>query len=457
MRVGRSITQSAVIATVGALIASAVSAADLPAQTKAKPAPIAALTSADWTGFYLGLYAGLGVQQSHGKDPTGRTGPGEVEFIGQGFTGGATAGYNYQFFPNWVAGLEGDFGYLGLDRKFTDYFPDPDFNSKTSWIGTLRARLGYSSGPSFDYVTGGAAFVHVTDVNDPSLTALGGSRVSRSQTHVGFALGGGIETRLGGNWTAKAEHLYVDVGDGDLLRAKGLIPRPFQVDKHRYELMKFGVNYLFGGRPYTIPAAHDWTGLYAGLVGGSAVSSIEGSSPSRPRWGVINNNGSGFTAGGIAGYNWQLAPHWVVGAEGDFSWLGIDHDSLNYFDDPAVLRVETSWIATARARVGYSTGAALIYLTGGGAWLDVRDSFRGSPSRAGGPLVASATTLSGAAIGGGIEAPSFLPGFMSRTEYLFISAGWGNTVASGSERFRADHDFHLFRFALVHKFGAGWN
>jgi outer membrane immunogenic protein len=450
MRMVRSVTQSALVASVGALIASAVSAADLPAQTKAKPAPIAALTSADWTGFYLGLYAGLGVQRSEGGDPTGITGPGGVEFIGQGFTGGGTAGYNYQLFPNWVVGLEGDFGYLGLDRAFTDYFPDQRINSKTSWIGTVRARVGYSDGPTLSYLTGGAAWVHTRDVND--FTVFGGPRVSRSETNGGFAVGTGVETRLSGNWTAKAEQLYVDVGEGPAV-PRGVV----RVDKHRYDLMKFGVNYLFGNNPQPVLASHNWTGAYAGFVGGTAVSSTEGSNPLRPRWGVINNNGNGFTAGGIAGYNWHLTPHWVVGAEGDFSWLGIDHRSVDYFDSPAELVVETSWIATARARVGYSTGAALIYLTGGAAWVDVRDSFRGSPFRAGGPLVASAATLTGATIGGGIEAPSFIPGFMSRTEYLFVSAGTGNTVASDSERFRADHDFHLFRFALVHNFGAGWN
>ena len=224
MRAGRSITHVALIAAISALTASALSAADLPAQTRAKPAAIAALPLADWTGFYLGVYAGVGVQRSHGSDPTGLTGPGEVEFIGEGFTGGGTAGYNYQVYPNWVVGLEGDFGYLGLDRAFTDYFPDQRFNSKTSWIGTVRGRVGYTTGPTLTYVTGGAAFVNFTDVN-------GTARVTSERTDGGFAIGSGVETRLGGNWTAKAEHLHVDLGEGDLLRRPG----PVKVDKHRYQ------------------------------------------------------------------------------------------------------------------------------------------------------------------------------------------------------------------------------
>src|SRR3954452_743582 len=111
----------AVIATASGV--SAVNAADVGARMMV-PRVAAPVPVWDWTGFYLGGYAGIGVQRSHGEDPTGRTGPGEIEFIGQGFTGGGTAGYNYQIFPNWVIGLEGDFGYLGLDRAFRDYFPD---------------------------------------------------------------------------------------------------------------------------------------------------------------------------------------------------------------------------------------------------------------------------------------------------------------------------------------------
>ena len=451
MRAGSSIAKVTLIAAVSALTASALSAADLPAQSKTKPAAIAALTAADWTGFYLGLYAGVGVQRSHGEDPTGLR-SGEVEFIGEGFTGGGTAGYNYQLYPNWVVSLEGDFGYLGLDRAFTDYFPDERFNSKTSWIGTVRGRVGYTTGPTLTYVTGGAAFVHFTDVNDGRRFNLG--HRSSSRTNGGFAIGSGVETRLGGSWTVKAEHLHVDVGEGDVLRA-GL--DRLKVDEHRYQQMKFGVNYLFGDKPQSARASYNWTGAYAGLVGGSVVSSTEGSDPSGAIRGVINNNGTGFTAGGIAGYNWHLAPQWVVGAEADFSWLGIDHRSVDYFDRPASLGIDTNWVATARARVGYSTGSALLYLTGGGAWVNVHDSFQGSPFRAGGPRVSSTETLSGLTVGGGIEAPFFIPGWMSRTEYLFVSAGEGDTLASRGDRFRADHDIHLFRFALVHNFGAAWN
>jgi outer membrane immunogenic protein len=438
------------VAMAGATMLSvaAASAADLPAKLPVK-APPAALWN--WTGFYLGAYAGAGVQRSRGNDPTGATTGGEVEYIGSGFSGGGTAGYNYQLYPKWVVGLEGDLGYLGLDRQFTDYYPDQNFNSKTSWMATLRGRVGYTDGPTLSYLTGGAAWVHFTDVNDG--TAHGHDLISSSKTNGGFAYGTGVETRLGGNWTAKAEYLQIDVGHGDLLTSAHAYA-PIKVDKHRYQIMKYGVNYLFGDRPNTPLPQRDWNGAYAGVVGGSAVTSTHGSDPSGAVAGDINNNGDGYTLGGIVGYNWQFAPHWVAGVEGDFSWFGIGHNSADYWDNPGTLDVKTSWLATARGRIGYSTGPALLYVTGGAAWVNLRDSFQASPFliAGSGPLVSSEKTLSGPAVGGGIETPFFFPGWTSRTEYLFVSVGKGNTLNSAGDLLQADHRFHLFRTALVYRF-----
>ncbi|HZS65373.1 MAG TPA: outer membrane beta-barrel protein [Xanthobacteraceae bacterium] len=445
-----SVRVASLFASVAAVtcILNPATAADLAAKKAIKAPPPVAVW--DWTGLYAGGYAGLGIQRSHGSDPTGATGPGEVEFIGAGAAAGGTLGYNYQIGPAWLIGIEGDFGYLGLDRKFTDYFPDQNFNSKSSWIGTLRGRVGYTGGgPTLSYLTGGAAWVHFTDVNDGS--RFGNDVVESSLNSSGYTWGTGTETRLGGNWTAKAEYLFVDVGDGDLLTSPN-VRGPEQVDKHRYQLVKYGVNYLFGGRPEPALPPHNWSGAFAGIIGGSAVTSTRGSDPTGAVIGDINNNGSGFSLGGLAGFNWQISPTLVAGVEGDIDWLGIDHDSHDYFDNPSSLGVKTDWMATARARFGYSTGPALLYVTGGAAWINVRDSFQGSASLGGGPLVSSSKTLAGAAFGGGIESPFLLPGWTTRSEYLFVDVGHGDTLQTGGDSLRADHDFHLFRTALLRKF-----
>jgi outer membrane immunogenic protein len=421
-----------------AICGASALAADMPVKAPVYKAPEALY---DWTGLYVGVYSGVGAQQSRGRDPTGAL-AGTVDHTGAGFTGGGTIGYNWQFNRNWVVGVEGDFGYLGLSHFVQDYADGFFYNSKTSWIGTLRGRAGYSNGPTLNYITAGGAWVHTDD------SSLVGTTVSSSKTLGGYTIGTGVETMLGGNWTAKAETFFVDVGHGATV-ANGAFN--LQNDKNRFQGMKFGLNYLFGGKQPVL-MAHNWSGFYAGIVGGTAVTESRGTDPTGATVGQIGNNGDGFTVGGMAGYNWQFAPQLVAGIEGDFSYLGIDHSNANYnngggANPAAVLGVKTSWLGTLRGRVGYSTGPALLYVTGGAAWVDLKDQWAFTTP------TSSSTTKSGATIGGGIE--TVISGnWTSKTEYLYIDAGHGNTLVSAGSPMQVDHKFHVFRSALIYKFGS---
>src|SRR6267143_6980004 len=113
--------------------------------------------------------------------------------------------------------------------------------------------------------------------------------------------------------------------------------------------MKYGVNYRLGGSQGRLPMTN-WTGLYVGIVGGTAVSEVRatdvGNIGAFPG-GEIGENETGLTVGGQLGYNWQFAPAWVVGVEGDCSWLGVDQSRLN-FNDPtpaAIFGVKTKSVA----------------------------------------------------------------------------------------------------------------
>ena len=66
-------------------------------------------------------------------------------------------------------------------------------------------RLGYAADRFLPYVTGGAAFGNI----QASTPGFAGS----STTNLGWTVGAGIEFALAGNWTAKAEYLYVDLGN----------------------------------------------------------------------------------------------------------------------------------------------------------------------------------------------------------------------------------------------------
>src|ERR1700750_2920360 len=65
------------------------------------------------------------------------------------------------------------------------------------------------------------------------------------------------------------------------------------------------------------PQIFTWTGFYlGGHVGGAFASESDFSGL------TTGNNGNGRFLGGVqAGYDWQFNPNWVVGVEGQYSWL----------------------------------------------------------------------------------------------------------------------------------------
>ena len=102
------------------------SAADLPVY-KAPP-PVAAPYS--WTGFYVGgdigaLWTHSGAGMWEPTTPTGNPLIDFGEFANVGalhkdgeFVGGVHVGYNWQFAPTWVAGIEGDWSWTDAKASF---------------------------------------------------------------------------------------------------------------------------------------------------------------------------------------------------------------------------------------------------------------------------------------------------------------------------------------------------
>ena len=101
------------VAAVAGLSYSA-SAADL----AVAPAPLAVPS---WTGFYIGAHVGAAWQNfSSGSidDPNGFLASGALPGgSALGAVGGFQAGYNWQFAPAWVVGVEGDFSWTSLSDQ----------------------------------------------------------------------------------------------------------------------------------------------------------------------------------------------------------------------------------------------------------------------------------------------------------------------------------------------------
>jgi len=212
----------------GMSIASIASAADLP-----RKAPVAAPIAPpiySWTGFYVGGHVGALQTRSSGLWEPQPNIPffGSLAIAGDlkdtGFVGGLHAGYNWQFAPSWVAGIEGDWSWTNADGSFTQSWTrlvgsvtSPRPNALTSmsvgpnWLATIRGRIGYLVVPNaLLYFTGGAAWADVDRTasanNEPPSTYV--TSASLSKTLSGYVVGGGLEWAFLNHWSVRAEYMY---------------------------------------------------------------------------------------------------------------------------------------------------------------------------------------------------------------------------------------------------------
>ncbi len=190
-----------------AVAASAAAAADLPARPYYAP-PAAVY---NWGGFY----AGGNVGYAWGKATSTSTDP-------SGIAGGLQAGYNWQS-GQFVLGGETDIQASAADDTFAAWkFSNP-------WFGTLRARAGAAFNNFLVYGTFGLAYGDL----DGELAG-----VSESKTEIGWTGGAGVEWGFAPNWSAKAEYLYMALGD-----------RHFNItgadNGLQSSLLRLGINYHF--------------------------------------------------------------------------------------------------------------------------------------------------------------------------------------------------------------------
>jgi outer membrane immunogenic protein len=201
---------------------TAANAADLP-RRHAMPvkAPMYAAPY-NWTGLYLGINGGGGWGRSNFSAPLATS-----DFNTSGGQIGGTLGYNYQV-NNAVFGLETDLDWSNV-KGSTTCGAGLTCETKNSWLGTARGRIGYAFDRFLPYVTGGLAYGDVKN----SVTGFG----STSTTKAGWTLGGGLEAAIAGPWTAKVEYLYADLG-----RASA----PAGSDaSSKTNLVRAGLNYRF--------------------------------------------------------------------------------------------------------------------------------------------------------------------------------------------------------------------
>ncbi len=221
-------------------------AADLPQPAPPAPRAPAAYVPAsapvlvyNWSGIYVGINGGIGFSSSNWIGAGGlTTGP----FNPGGFHAGGTIGANYQW-GAFVFGLEADgdwtnlYGTSAVASCGAAGGPaGASCETKSDWVGTARARVGYAFERVLFYGTGGAAFGNIQAGYNPPSTF-------DSATNFGWTAGAGFEYAIAQNWSAKLEFLYVDLGKMSCTVNCGGVPITVPLTE---ALVRFGVNFKFG-------------------------------------------------------------------------------------------------------------------------------------------------------------------------------------------------------------------
>ncbi len=214
-----------------AALALPAAAADLPPRPYAKAPPLPPTPMAqvyNWTGFYIGGHLGGAF-----------TGDNSLAGNGGRFLGGVQLGADYQFAPNWVAGIEAQYGWLSGNNGGIAFPVGGLASMDTRGIGSVTGRIGYTFGPTLVYVKGGYAFsdssINVAVAGVPQAVVIDGGKKD------GWTVGAGLEYMFAPNWSAKVEYQYYDFGKTTFVAGPpALAGASFRNDEHT---VKAGVNY----------------------------------------------------------------------------------------------------------------------------------------------------------------------------------------------------------------------
>jgi outer membrane immunogenic protein len=263
-----------------AALTGAAFAADMPVRPAAAPAVT------NWNGWYVGLNAGGGFQsQDVSITSTGGPFPISSNFLffmfgpaaaasgitvpmwSSGAMGGFTVGWNWQA-GWWLAGIEADIDCANItgNNQIGPAGITLQVNNTLDRFGTVRGRLGVLAGSQFLlYGTAGFAYgrntIELSAICPGCLPPANLYNQDRA-TKTGWTAGGGIEWNFFSNWTVKGEYLYADLGSQTTSVTYFTPPPPgipgsvtFQ-NNDRYHIVRFGVNYIFGGLGKGVVAAY---------------------------------------------------------------------------------------------------------------------------------------------------------------------------------------------------------
>ncbi|MGA2890760.1 MAG: outer membrane beta-barrel protein, partial [Terracidiphilus sp.] len=198
----------------------------------------------------------------------------------------------------------------------------------------------------------------------------------------------------------------------------------------------------------------NWTGFYVGFNTGGVFSSshaqtntvysssgyfLTSSMPVIASTGNQNLHPKGYVGGLQFGYDRQITSRWVLGAEEGYGLLAASYTAsvtsaypcCSPYGFTVTQKVSTDWLATFRARVGYTvTKRSLLFVSGGAAETEVRYSSLFTDNYLDGNESAALSVLKAGWIAGGGGEFALNKRWSARAEYLY--ADFGSVSAAGT-------------------------
>ena len=422
-------------AVVSGVVATLLSTGAVPARAAPPPPP-----AMSWQGFYVGAHAGYGFAVAKQSSDTLST-----DFLGgRGFIGGLLGGYNYMVMPRVLVGIEGDASWSNIahNDSIQDSIGDVfTLKVEQKQAYSVRGRFGYLLAPeTLLYGTAGWAWSQL----DYALNLSGLAAETDSQWFNGPQVGGGIETMIAPGWRARLEYLHTFYNSG---RFNSAVADALLGDNREFR-PSFGVGrialiYNLGPDAPSLwqgpTITPSWNGFYAGGALGAGVANAQVEFTGGPPNSIDVGIPAVFPTA-MVGYDWRVAPRWVIGAEAEVA-PGISTADF-----------QVDWTAALRGRVGYLlTPATMLYGSAGWVTTGVRTT-----SIVMDVITVPSQRVNAMEIGGGIES-AVSEHWLARFDYQYAFTGSLHDIAVdfgtfGNGTVDAHAQFHYARLGLVYLF-----
>jgi outer membrane immunogenic protein len=197
---------------------------------------------------------------------------------------------------------------------------------------------------------------------------------------------------------------------------------------------------------YAAPV-YNWTGIYVGAHIGAAFGGDNGYATNIAGL-TGSNRDAAFLGGGQVGADYQFAPNWLIGIEGQIS--GLSNSDRTFTNGIDSFRDRSDWLASVTGRLGYTWGPGLVYAKGGVAFRDDN----GLAATAGFLPAVTDRQSTGYTVGGGFEY-MFAPAWSAKVEYQYYNFDTTSVASAPAGTLSYKDDLHTVKVGVNYHFNWG--